>query len=135
MYERLPPLPVMLESSLRRIGLHPPAFLLNWASLARLDPLFRAYQEINLALVRLRRKPGPDATPNERAAVLVRALPSTRIPAEVLVDEYQKVMYGHAQDANLPDANHASAEIRRLSFRAWFRNLLSADDRTPGSSD
>lgn len=134
LYERIPPIAVVLETSIRRFGLQPPAFVLNWANLARLDPLFRAYQEINLALGRLRRKPTPDATPNERAAALVRVLPSTKIAAQVLVDEYQKVMYGHTQQANLPEASHASAEIRRRSWRAWFQNILAAFDRTAGSS-
>jgi transglutaminase-like putative cysteine protease len=133
LYERIPPLPILLESSIRRIGLQPPAAILRWSGLARLEPLHRAYQEINLALGRIRRKPTPSATPNERAAVLTGALPSTKQAAHVLVEEYQKAMYGNAQQVDLASATHASREIRRWSLRAWFQNLLSVVGGSPDS--
>lgn len=133
LHERLPPLPIILESSIRRIGLQPPAAILKWSTLARLGPLPRAYQEINLALGRIRRKPEPSATPTERAAVLTRALPATQQAAWALVEEYQKAMYGNAQQVDLAIATHASREIRRWSLRAWFRNLLSVVGGTPDS--
>lgn len=133
LHERLPPIPIILESSIRRIGLQPPAAILKWSNLARLGPLPRAYQEINLALGRIRRKPEPSATPTERAAVLTRALPATQQAARVLVEEYQKAMYGNAQQIDLASATYASREIRRWSLRAWFRNLLSMTGGTPDS--
>jgi hypothetical protein len=49
--ERFQTLPIFLETSLKRIGIHPPTFLRDWARRARLSPLARAYHEINAALI------------------------------------------------------------------------------------
>ncbi|MCK4449645.1 MAG: transglutaminase domain-containing protein, partial [Anaerolineae bacterium] len=61
----LPPLPVLLEGGLRRLGLQPPPALRRWARRVALAPLERAYLELNHALVRLDAPPDPADTPAE----------------------------------------------------------------------
>jgi hypothetical protein len=118
-------LPVVLEKSIRKVGLQPPAFLKKWALRARLNPLFRAYQEINSALTRLGNHPSLTETPAERALNLAEALPPAGPPANTLLKEYQSAVYSRDYSPDLPTAQRAGNQIRSLSYRAWLQHLLS----------
>jgi transglutaminase-like putative cysteine protease len=120
----LPPVPVQLESGLRRIGLQPPSLLRRWARLASLSPLARAYRELNRALARLGKPAASTDTPAERASHLAGLLPEASDPIQTLLVEYQLVTYG-SQSANLANAQDAGREIRRASFLARFRQILA----------
>lgn len=122
--EKLPMLPIVLEKGIRRLGLQPPAFLKNWAIRARLDPLFRAYQEINSALSRLGNQPSPTDTPAERTGNLALVLPPAGPPANKLLEEYQATVYSQNYAPDLPAAMQASSQIRSLSYRAWLQGLF-----------
>jgi len=124
-HEKLPMLPVALERGIRRIGLQPPAFLKNWAIRARLNPLNRAYQEINSALNRLGSNPSLTDTPAERTLSLAEVLPPAGPPAKRLLEEYQSAVYSRNYSPDLPAAQLASSQIRSLSYRAWLQRLLS----------
>ena len=123
--ERIPAIPIMLEASMRKIGLQPPAFLKELAFLARLSPLARAYQEINRALIRLGSQANPNNTPAERAASLGELLPLAAPPADRLLVEYQTAIYSQNYTPDLPVALQAGKEIRSLSFRAWLQHLIN----------
>jgi transglutaminase-like putative cysteine protease len=121
----LPPLPVLLEASVRRIGWTPPAFLRRWAHLARLSPLERAYSEVGRALVRLGASPALADTPAERAAALVDLLPLASEQAYSLLAEYQAATYSpHRYNAYL--AQEAARTIRRLSWRARLQRFVGS---------
>ncbi len=130
MRERLPNLPIMLEASLRRIGLQSPPFLQRWAQLARLSPISRAYQEVNAALRRIGIKPRPTETPSERVHALEEALPPTGIPAQTLLVEYQSATYSRDYSPDLVSAQKASKEIRALSYRAWLQGLINGNRKS-----
>jgi transglutaminase-like putative cysteine protease len=116
-------IPVTMEKSLQRVGIKPPRFLQLWAQRARLPSLAKSYMEINHALKRLDNKPNVDDTPTERAAALVRTLPSAEEPAWRLVDEYQKWSFSDKPgDENT--ASLAGVEIRRLSYLAYIKNFF-----------
>ncbi len=125
LYERIPNIPITLENSLRRIGLQPPAFLLEWARRARLSPLARYYHEINSALKRLGKNPALTETPAERVASLETELPPAGSPAHRLLDEYQTATYSQGYQPDMNIAQQTSREIRAISYRAWFQRLLS----------
>ncbi len=120
----LPPLPILLETGLRRIGVvEPPPALRRWARRVALAPLERAYLELDYALARLDAPPAPADTPAERAATLTYLLPPTADPAQQLLAEYQATIYS-PRPGDLHIAQQAARAIRDLSWRARLRRLI-----------
>ena len=124
LYERIPPIPVIIELGFRRIGLKPPESILRWAHISRLSPFSRAYHEINMALGRIGKKPRPNETPSERVVTLSAMIPETLQPAQRLLAEYQLATYSR-HSASFPAAKEAAFKIRSISYRVFFRQLLS----------
>ena len=120
----LPPLPILLESLLRYLGIKLPPFLKRWVIRASLPPVASAYNELNRALVRMGARPSPAATPNERAADLALLLPDAKDQAEIVVDEYQDLTYS-PRSGDLLNALRASRIIRRLSYKALVQRLIA----------
>ncbi len=116
--------PVVLEKGLRRIGIRPPDYLVNWIHYMKLPALSRSYMEINYALARVGRKPAIHDTPAERTVSLINAIPAVSIPAERLLTEYQTSAYSPNQ-ADLEVAKKAGIEIRNLSWTTWLRKFLA----------
>jgi transglutaminase-like putative cysteine protease len=117
-------IPQGLEKGLRRIGIRPPDFLVNWVYYHKLPALSRSYMEINHALRRLDRKPAVQDTPSERTASLINAIPATSLAAERLLTEYQTSIYSLNQ-ADPEAARKAGFEIRKLSWLAKLRQFLA----------
>jgi hypothetical protein len=118
------PIPQVLESGFRRLGVKPPRLVINWSRASRLPPVSRAYNEINRGLGRLGLKPGLDNTPAERAAAIGSLLPSVAAPATNLVQEYQRVVYGSG-DGDVESAQKDARTIRNRSWLARLNRLLS----------
>jgi hypothetical protein len=122
--------PERMEKGLRRLGIRPPNFLLNWIYYSKLPSLSRSYQEINWALSRLGKKPGIQETPTERTTSLSSALPSAAQPAQRLLAEYQTAVYStHPADTMI--AREAGNEIRRLSVLARLGRVLARFQEPP----
>lgn len=120
----LPPLPILLETGLRRFDLELPSALRRWARRVALAPLERAYLELNHALVRLNAPPDLADTPAERVAALAHLLPAAVDPAQRLLGEYHATTYSpHPGDINI--AQQAARAIRDLSWRARIRQLAT----------
>jgi transglutaminase-like putative cysteine protease len=122
----LPPVPVLLETGMRRLNLEPPGFLRRWASRARLEPVQRAYLQVDRALARLGVSPHVADTPAERMANLASALPLASEPASRLLAEYQSETYGQ-RFANVYAAREAGRSIRKLSWMAKVRQLVGRE--------
>jgi hypothetical protein len=121
LHTKLPLLPILVEKAMRRAGLKPPGFLQSMALMASLSPLERAYQQINLALMRIGKLPSPTNTPSERAEILTVRLPPTRQPAGVVLAEYHRAIYSPDNSTDESAAQKAGDEIRRISIRAKIR--------------
>lgn len=123
---KLPPLPVVMESSMMKAGLRPPKALQQWARRSALPPIAKAYQEINYALTRLGRRPTPTDTPAERADVLAQVLPVSTKPVQQLIYAYQIVSFSQLADDQefILDAQKAGSRIRLLSYKEMFKNLF-----------
>ncbi|MDY6878356.1 MAG: transglutaminase domain-containing protein [Chloroflexota bacterium] len=120
----LPPLPVLLEGGLHRLGLQPPSALRRWASRVTLAPLERAYLELDHALTRLNAPSDPADTPAERAIALARLLPTAAEPAQRLLAEYHAMTYSpHTGDLHI--AQQAARAIRNLSWQARISRLAA----------
>ncbi len=127
-------MPERLERGLRRVGIKPPQFLLDWIYTMQLPGLSRSYMEINHALGRMGKKPAVQDTPRERTSSLVSTIPETTAPAERLLEEYQASVFSpHPSDAEA--ARQAGKLIRNLSWRAWLKRLFSRfqEPETPSS--
>ncbi len=121
---KFPPLPILVEKAYLKLGLQPPSMIRQWASLAALPPLHKAYQEINKALTRLGRKPSHTQTPSERAAMLSELIPGAGKPARELVHEYEADVFGR-QHSNLIIALRSAGDIRRFSNSAFLKGLIN----------
>ncbi len=122
--------PEKIEKRLRRLGITPPDFLVNWVYYRQLPSASRSYLEINRALERVGKKPKIQDTPSERTAMLISAIPALATPAEQLLKEYQSSVYGR-HPGNLEFARMAAAEIRKISWRERITRYLSRF-RIPG---
>ncbi|MCX7680719.1 MAG: DUF3488 and transglutaminase-like domain-containing protein [Anaerolineae bacterium] len=119
----LPPVPLLLETGLRKLGIQPPAPLQRWATYATASPLERAYWELNQALRRLGASPAPSDTPAERAATLIRLLPTAAQAVHILITEYQTATYGPGP-GDAEQATQAGRAIRRLSWQSYLQGQL-----------
>ncbi len=119
----LPPLPILLEGGMRRLGLQSPPALRRWSCRVALTPLERAYLELNYALSRLGNPPEPADTPAERAKALARLLPVAADHVQQLLDEYHTTSYS-PRLGNLLVAQQAARAIRNLSWQTRVRRLI-----------
>jgi len=119
----LPPLPVMIERTLKKIGVKPPTIIKKWAYRATIPSINRAYLELNDSLARLGNQPNPNKTPRERAFLLASIIPELSNPALTLVNQYEIATYG-ILSPDIISAQVSSRQIRNLTFREYLRRLL-----------
>lgn len=128
-FRNLPPIPILLERGMLRVGIKPPEFIRNWSLRESLPPVMRAYNELNQALVRLGHHPGSTITPAERALVLSSLIPMLKDPAEIVVGEYQ--IYTYRQHEIDPiNAVRAGRVIRSVSYREWIQGIMKRMNRS-----
>ena len=112
-------LPFLLEAGFTRLGIRPPVAVREWSFNSTLPPLIKSYLEINKALSRLGETPSQNATPYERADLLVDILPPAKNPVKTLITEYQLSTYSQ-KPADPVIAYEAGKEIRELSKKAAY---------------
>ncbi len=128
----LPPLAIIVEKTILKVGARPPAFIQRWSQLVQLPSLSRSYLEINRALRRIG-KPGSETdTPMERANVLGSLIPLADQPAHDLVAEYQLGLFS-TQQPDQASAYQAGQLIRKLSWRKMFQGWLARLQESPRS--
>jgi len=106
----------MIETTLQKAGLKTPAIIKRWAQRARLDPLAKAYHEVNLALDRLGYAPAITETPLERGKRLGNLLPTCIQATEDLIDQYHQEVYSN-HGANLVIILSSAKQIKRESIK------------------
>ena len=117
--------PIYLESVFHKVGIQPPKKIQLWSRRATLPPLSRAYHEINHALSRLGHNPLITDTPEERADQLAELIPPSESAAKSLVGEYNIEVFSN-QPANLVIAIKSANQIKRLSFEALLKKIISS---------
>ena len=118
------PLPVMLETSIRKRKLTVPGWIERWSQRARLSPFEKAFGIMDHAHWVLGKRAQAALTPAERVDSLIELLPEALKPARVLLTEYHQAEFS-PHPANLATARSAGAEIRWLAYRAFFRRHLT----------
>lgn len=116
------PFPVIIEKRLQERGLSSPTWVSQWARFSKLTPMEKLFSRINLALMVLRKKIDPGATPSERMDRLVEAVPDTREPAAAMLKEYHAEEYS-PQKGDYEQARIAQRTILRRTFASFFNRF------------
>jgi len=117
-------IPVKYIASLQQRGINLPGFLQLWLIGLSLPPVVKDYYKLNQALIRLGYHPLPATTPTERAATLEHFIPEAKKPAEVVVAEYNALIYSQ-RPANHVLTAKASREIIILSYKALLKRAVN----------
>ncbi len=120
--------PVLLSRAFESSGASTPAWLENWSSWNRLDPVEQAFASVNLSL-RWLGKPAPvDATPAERAIALRELLPEGGQYIDIVAAELETGLFT-LQPADAARARKAGFSLLLVALRGAFINRLSAPGR------
>ncbi len=129
--QALPPIPILIEKIIRKMGLEPPEWIKKWAFFIRLPAISQAYQELNEALSRLGSRPNPNKTPKERAGIMAGIIADLNMPAQTLVNQYEIATYG-TSSPDIISAKVSSRQIKYFTFREILRRKLGGVAPIPG---
>ena len=121
-------IPVVLRNAYEQNGLQPPAWIVNWELWTFISPIERSFDSINFGLRTLKKDMPIDATPLERAQVLMALLPKIKSEIITLLDEHQTSLYT-SKEADVTRARRAALRIRwqvileRIRYRIKGRSL------------
>lgn len=119
--------PVLLRAAYERNGASAPVWVLRWERWATASPVERAFESVNFSLRLLDKPMSVDATPSERAARLIRLLPSAKTDIQALLDEHQTSLY----TSRTANALRAKRAAMRLRWRAFFERIRYAFEGRP----
>lgn len=122
--DMIEPLPVLLESGIKRRGWNTPRWIKRWSHLAQLNPIERSFLAIYGAMLLLRKPLNPTATPAEAVIALERVLPSAASDARALLVEYQRAVYSQ-HPANIETARLASRRVMKAVGQYWLERLFN----------
>jgi transglutaminase-like putative cysteine protease len=118
-------IPIYLESRLERSGRAAPGWIRAWAAWARLSPIGRAYETINLSL-RMLGEPQPFyVTPAERARRLTSLVPAAQDRVRELTEAHERAAYALAASP-VAKSRRAAAVILFTTIRARLIQLGSS---------
>lgn len=118
------PLPLALAGYFRGKGWELPSWLARWERDVRSQPVERLFKRVNWMLRLLGERTSPASTPAERVARLVLLAPPAGEPAAVLLDEYQRSIYG-PYPVDLERARRANAECWRKVLACWVKKVYN----------
>jgi transglutaminase-like putative cysteine protease len=114
------PVPQVIEKNLRRRGIQPPGWLLQWAHFTELSPIDRIYADIGIMVRILGGTPSAAYTPSEQVSTLLKLLPEGIQPASVVLEEYQRSAFSR-YPADVQTAKQADKQLWRFVRNAWLR--------------
>jgi transglutaminase-like putative cysteine protease len=123
-------IPVLIERGMQRLDLGTPAGLQRWNNYSQLEPLPKAFMEINNALRRIGNPPDEGDTPLERAEALSSRIPRLKELIESLYGRYERALYKEGEE-NSEGADQARWTIRLASWVESTRILLGKWKRKP----
>jgi len=131
-YRLIGRLTLYLSKSWEQSLLTTPTWMENWRRWFQLMPVERSFATINLSLSWLGKPQTMDITPNERAALLSKLLPSAEAHIEALKLEHESALFT-PRPANLSRARRASFFILLHTIRALIQrivNVFTSEDYT-----
>jgi hypothetical protein len=121
-------LPVYLVERYVKSGGHPPPWLSNWANWAKLMPIEKSFHIINLSLRWLGKTLPAYTTPEVRAQILVKSLPSAEKAIETLLHEHENALFA-SLPANLAVARRAEL---RILIETWRTRMIRIGEYLKG---
>jgi transglutaminase-like putative cysteine protease len=116
-------LPGMLRTTYERTGIQTPNWVVNWEQWVNTSHIQRSFESINFALGILKHPVTVDATPNERANILMDILQKASIYTQNLLDEHQTSLYTSRQ-ADVQRARLAAFNIRKFALLEAIRYVF-----------
>ncbi len=116
-------IPTIIEDNLKKRGWKIPGWLKKWAWLAEIAPIERIFISVGWMLKLLGEKLLPASTPAEQISTLIKTLPGSLEPANILLDEYERAVYS-PYPFNLSRARHANERLWQLTTLAWVKHFL-----------
>ena len=116
-------IPTIIEVNLEKRGWKVPGLLKKWAWLAEIAPIERIFISVGWMLKLLGEKILPASTPAEQIDTLIKALPGSIGPANILLDEYERAIYS-PYPFDLNRARRANERLWHLTTMAWIKHLL-----------
>jgi hypothetical protein len=116
--------PVVLSRAFESSGVATPAWIVNWSSWNRLNPVEQAFASINWSLRWLGRPARVDATPAERAASLRQVLPQALEHIDIVASELETGLFT-PQPADAARARKAGFFLLLHALRAALFNRMS----------
>lgn len=127
-------IPVLIQGSLERFDLAAPQSLRRWSGYAQLEPVPKAFMEINSALRRIGAPPDEGDTPLERAQALGHRIPRLEELVSEVYQRYENALY--KEEAGQEEGiDQARWTIRLASWVERLRMLLERWRRKPLDSD
>lgn len=127
--------PVLLSTTLERLSLPVPAWLQRWVRWNQLGTVEQSFHTIPRSLRWLGTRPNPSRSPAASAALLQNLLPEAGLQIQILLDEYQRTIYG-PQAGSAINARAAAKTVQRILRRTWLNaiingrpHILAAPDR------
>jgi len=124
-YQLLNHVPVYLSSSLERFGVSIPSWINAWINWNEMTSVERSFTSINLSLSWLGSPQPMYATAAERAAQLIKLLPSAAEYIEAVASEHQSALFTK-RSADLSRAQRAAITIILLTVRFKISNIWNA---------
>ncbi|MBV6396548.1 MAG: hypothetical protein HFACDABA_02146 [Anaerolineales bacterium] len=113
-------IPLAIEARAERNGTQAPRWIRTWAAWARLSPVARSFEAVNLSLWLLGDAQPIHATPGERAARLNRLLPGMQARVQALTEQHALALYAGIP-SNISGARWSAGLI--LLTAIWTRLL------------
>ncbi len=116
-------IPITIETNLRKRGVNPPAFLINWNRKQVLSPVEKTYLQINVALNLFGKPALPSATPTERANLLISFMPEAASLIKFILDQYLDYIFNN-KEPDLIEISNVERVFRRTIYRKWLSQHL-----------
>jgi transglutaminase-like putative cysteine protease len=117
------PLAPALERFFNRFGWRVPEWLKARRRSAELQPVERLFTRVGWMLKLLGKPVDASQTPQEQARMLAGLLPQTREPIQILLDQYQRSIFGPYL-VDLEQAQRAHWLLWRIVLPVWLRRKL-----------
>jgi hypothetical protein len=118
------PLPEVVERTFRRLGWEPPRWMMNLAEQREMQPVERLFSRTAWMIKLFGEQTNTASTPAEQTARLTQLVPETTLPASILLDEFQRSIYG-PYPADLPRARQASSQLWRIVLTQRVKRLFN----------
>jgi hypothetical protein len=115
--------PAYLDDLIISSGGKTPDWITNWEKSLQMQTIEKQFRVIRIGFVKLHQPVRNSETPQEQVNRLTRLIPGVASPAENLLKEYEKSIYG-GQKPDLKMSEKSIREIRRMIFHEQITRIL-----------